>query len=355
MKRYLPLIIICCVFLLILIFLLAYMFPVYRSAGIIAGQKANLNIIARTESRLEIHIKPLLYAGEGAIVPFGTLVVVGPTSADLDMSDRSLIRFVPESRFELINEGKRRYSIKLIKGGFVFNRSKSGGLKSVRTALGDIEMKGTEGFISDTKVSITQGEVIIDEDNTVSANQTYTDTGKDDLSAEDMEKINTLLSSLAESDQKDTWQNFVTYLPLFRQDIVDNTTLLKEPPKEETPATAEEKTEEEISKEEADWYNFLLDLFKKKIDVYVDMYVLRLAITTDRYFNYDLSFPSSIESLNDEDASRRTHDPWGTRYLYTIGGDAGFNLKSAGPDTTMNTQDDIVLFTNESPGVFWRI
>jgi len=347
------------IFLLIVGAITFFLFPFYKTASEITKHKTRFNIISATKGHAIIDIKPPLYAGEAAIIPLNTKVTVATSSIDVDMSDRSTIRFAPHSEFKISQKSKKSFGIDLVKGSIVFKRTHDGTFKAVKTPKGLIRLKGTVGRISENSVQIIEGKALAYGSIKLSAGEAVIGDEKTKLDNKTAAKINKILADMKTSSQKELMSNLMAYVPVFNKvDVVDkNTKFIPTKPEADkaAPSSPETKTKPAPEDKENPLSRLIKDILEKKLQVYYDMYLLRMAITTDRYFNYDLTFPQTIEELNDEYASKLTHDPWETHYLYTLGGPAGFNLRSAGPDTNMNTSDDIVLFAFESPHVLWKL
>jgi len=343
-------------FILVVIFLAFLFIPLYKSAKHIANQKMVFNTISNTKGHAEISLNPTLFAGKGAIIPLNTLINVGPASIDVDMSDRSMIRFSPKSKFKILQKSKKNYSIKLLQGGLAFSKNEGGSFKGVITPKNKVLLTGTQGMISVNGVKILTGSAQVNGKIKIGPNEAFKGGERIKLDPQIAQKVATLVNNIKPSDQKDVWSNVKEHLPKFYEEISINQSSLRDIEKPKTTTSESTETEElpvPISINPLDKFkNYIEEYFKKKIEAYNEMYMLRLAVTTERYYKADLSFPATIDNLMMADPGM-THDPWGTHYLYTLGGPAGFNLRSAGPDRAMNTADDIVLFTTSSPHSAW--
>jgi len=332
---------------LLFAFAILYLHPLYKSATEVARIKSGMNIVSATESHAKIKIKPSLFIGEGAIIPFDLPVKVGPTPLDVDLSDRSLVRFTPESTFRIVRNEDAKYTIYLHSGEMYFKRSKIGNFKAIRAPRQAVFLKGTEGYASESETKLIAGIALLNGTLELKALEAWSNQVKKALTQEDIDEINKALDDLNESDQKDVIANMFEYIPKIADEINQNTlAVLKEeeskPTTKEIPPPSQEETSKDTTTD-----NILYRYLLKKVKVYRDMYILRMAISYDRVFDSGLQFPSSIEQINDPIASQITHDPWQTHYLYTTEGNSYFNLRSAGRDRTMYTRDDIILFRTE--------
>jgi hypothetical protein len=346
------------VFIAIAVFLFFfYIFPLYKSAVEITKHKSRLNLISATNDSVKINLKPELYSGNGGIIPLNVSVTTGKAPVDLDMSDRSLIRFVAESRFKITAAPDKSYSIKLYSGGFTFNRNPGGLFKFIDTPMGKIELSGTSGLVSREMIALVSGSATLD-GKKIEAKQVLVNSEIKPLDGDKIARIIKEISSLQNSKQKTVFANMFEYLSKFEDEVNANSRFVEpETPKETIQPGKEVPIQEPVKEEPTDSHDssFFKDLMLKKTRVYADMYVLRMAVTYDRYFDQNSNFPASLADLNDEFAKSRDKDPWGTPYLYTVEGNEYFNLRSAGPDKQMNTGDDIILFDKKSPLKFWQL
>jgi len=330
-----------------------FLFPLFKSAKHIANQKMVFNIISKTKSHVEIALTPPLFAGKAAIVPFNTLVKVGGASVDIDLSDRSIVKFGPESQFKIVRKSKKGFIINLLKGSLIFKRSENPKFKGIKSGENKIVLKGTIGMVSDTGVKILSGNAIVNGSINLGSGDAFDGKRKIKINPKTTTKIESILQDMGPSDQKNTWENFKTHMPNMYDEItIDQSTLdkLKTPAPGKKNNNKPTKEKDKVSR----ITEFLENLFKKKIDAYNEMYMLRLAVTTERYFRSDMSIPPDLNNLPMVDEEMKV-DPWGTNYLYTLGGEAGFNIRSAGPDQNMNTLDDMVLFSPAKTNTLWQL
>jgi general secretion pathway protein G len=85
--------------------------------------------------------------------------------------------------------------------------------------------------------------------------------------------------------------------------------------------------------------------------------IANLCTAIDKYELDTGKFPQGFQSLLKTDGAPNWKgpyikgglpvDPWGVQFQYTPKGENGYEVRSAGPDTQMNTEDDITSFANE--------
>ena len=324
-----------------------YLLPLYKDAVKITRIKEKLNIISSTTEQVKFNLKPELYAGNGSIIPPNTIGVVGAASLDVDLSDRLLIRFIPESQFKIDLNSDKTYSITLISGGFAFKKSGPGSLKEIIAPIGKIILKGTKGIVTKNSIAISEGSATLN-NYEIKTGEVFSGGHKKRLNRPQMKEISVEIEKIKSSKHKNVFANMLEFLPKFEAEINSNSKIAENP-------ALDTSVKEEPSKAQPSKKGFIKDLFLGKTKVYCDMYLLRMAISHDRYFDPNMHFPPSLANLSDEHARARTIDPWGTPYKYTVESNDYFDLRSSGPDKILGTQDDIILFDKKAKTGFWQL
>ena len=88
--------------------------------------------------------------------------------------------------------------------------------------------------------------------------------------------------------------------------------------------------------------------------------IANIGLAVDQYEVHCGKYPSSLDNLVKSSGEPNWHGPyvagglsamtdqWGTPFQYTAKGENEYEIRSAGPDRAMNSEDDLTNFTSDS-------